>query len=80
MNRTIEAIFDGMIFRPLEPLELPPNTRVQLTISTENPADELFTLAADSETSTEPPEDTSEDLNKYIYENYVYSEFYDRRK
>ncbi len=33
MTEIIEAIFDGMVFRPLEPLDLPPNTRVTLTVS-----------------------------------------------
>jgi hypothetical protein len=32
MRKTIEALFDGVTLRPDEPLELPPNTRVRLTI------------------------------------------------
>ena len=32
MTRSIEAVFDGTTLRPDEPLELPPNTRVRLTI------------------------------------------------
>ena len=30
--RTIEAIFDGKVLRPNDPLALAPNTRVKLTI------------------------------------------------
>ena len=32
MTKSIEAVFDGVTLRPDEPLELPPNTRVRLTI------------------------------------------------
>ena len=32
MTKTIEAVFDGVTLRPDEPLELPLNTRVRLTI------------------------------------------------
>lgn len=32
MTKSIEAVFEGVAFRPDEPLELPPNTRVRLTI------------------------------------------------
>ena len=30
MNRTIEAVFDGKVLHPSEPIALEPNTRVQL--------------------------------------------------
>jgi predicted DNA-binding antitoxin AbrB/MazE fold protein len=32
MTKSIEAVFDGETLRPDEPLELPPNTRVRVTI------------------------------------------------
>lgn len=32
MSKTLEAIFDGEVLRPDEPIELEPNTRVRLTI------------------------------------------------
>lgn len=32
MTKTVEAIFDGEMLRPDEPLGLPANTRVRLTI------------------------------------------------
>lgn len=37
MTKTIEALFDGLTLRPDEPLELPPNTRVRLTIESPPP-------------------------------------------
>ncbi len=32
MIQTIEAVFDGKVFIPCEPLDLPPNTKVRITI------------------------------------------------
>jgi hypothetical protein len=32
MIRTLDAVFDGEVLRPEEPLELQPNTRVRITI------------------------------------------------
>ncbi len=32
MTKTLEAIFDGKVFLPDEPLELAPDTRVRITI------------------------------------------------
>ena len=38
MVRTIDATFDGIVFRPAEPISLKPNTRVRLTVETPEPA------------------------------------------
>ena len=32
MTKVFEAVFDGATLRPDEPLELPPNTRVRVTV------------------------------------------------
>ena len=41
MSQTLEAIFDGEVLRPDEPIELEPNTRVRITIEpTSEAADE----------------------------------------
>lgn len=37
MIQTIQAIFDGTVFRREEPLALAPNTRVRITVETEEP-------------------------------------------
>jgi predicted DNA-binding antitoxin AbrB/MazE fold protein len=37
MTITMNAVFDGEVFRPDEPLDLPPNTKVRLTIETTEP-------------------------------------------
>ena len=34
MSTTIDAIFDGEVFRPIGPISLPPDTTVRLTIET----------------------------------------------
>jgi hypothetical protein len=34
MVKTVEAWFDGKVFRPTEQIELAPNTRVRMTIET----------------------------------------------
>jgi len=45
MTKTLEAIFDGKVFLPDEPLELAPDTRVRITIEA---ADEPSAPAAAS--------------------------------
>lgn len=32
MTETLEAVFDGTVFRPQKPVKLKPNTRVQITV------------------------------------------------
>jgi predicted DNA-binding antitoxin AbrB/MazE fold protein len=39
MSRTVEAVFDGEVLRPEEPLELEPNTRVRITIEAQPDAE-----------------------------------------
>jgi len=34
MVKTIEAVFDGKVLRPEDPLALEPNTRVRITVET----------------------------------------------
>ena len=38
MMRTIEALFDGTVFRPVEPVSLKANTRVRIVVETILPA------------------------------------------
>jgi hypothetical protein len=37
LGKTIEAVFDGLVLRPAQPLELEPNTRVWLVVETMPP-------------------------------------------
>ena len=83
MSKTIEAVFDGMVFRPLEPVELAPNSRVQITIATA--ASSIANLASlaraagtlNPSVNNDGSQNADEwgDLDKYIYENYIYSSF-----
>jgi hypothetical protein len=80
MQLTFEALFDGLAFRPLEPLDgLTPHTRVQITLtvadgpSMSGAAISPETAITDADTSTFP---SQEELARYIAENYVNSPFY----
>jgi predicted DNA-binding antitoxin AbrB/MazE fold protein len=35
MSRTVTVVYDGEVFRPVEPVDLPPNTRRRVTIADE---------------------------------------------
>ena len=51
MSQTLDAIFDGNVFRPDGPIQLEPNTRVRLTIEpapTSAPESESFLRVARS--------------------------------
>jgi hypothetical protein len=68
MTKTIEAVFDGETLRPDEPLELPPNTRVRLTIETQSPSKvpQSFLRTARS-LGLSGPSDWSANLETYLY-------------
>jgi hypothetical protein len=69
----IHATFDGQVFRPDEPLTLPPNTRVTITITTEKQETEprgggrSFLDVARSLKLEGLPPDYSENLDDYLY-------------
>ena len=69
MTKTLEATFDGAVFRPDEPVELQPNTRVQIIVSVK-PATEhepkSFLRVARS-LRLQGPADWSSHLDEYLY-------------
>ena len=68
MTRSIEAVFDGTTLRPDEPLELPPNTRVRLTIeSLASPTTGGSFLRTARSLALEGPRDWSSNLEAYLY-------------
>lgn len=68
MTRSIEAVFDGTTLRPDEPLELPPNTRVRLTIeSLDTPRDGASFLLTARSLALAGPRDWSSHLEFYLY-------------
>ena len=73
MSKTIEAVFDGEVLRPDEPLELQPNTRVRLTIDklavdTHEPRSFLRTARL---LNLQGPSDWSERIEEYLYEDQI---------
>jgi len=69
MVKTIEAIFDGSVFHPSEPIPLEPNTRVQITIEavpSSAPPDASFLRVARSLNLDGPP-DWSANIDNYLY-------------
>jgi predicted DNA-binding antitoxin AbrB/MazE fold protein len=69
MSKTLEAIFDGEVLRPSEPLELAPDTRVRITIETaddDQPPPASFLQTARSLKLDAPP-DWSANLEEYLY-------------
>ncbi len=73
MIKTVEAIFDGEVLRLKEPLDLEPNTVVQVTINTAEDTERkpyLFFEVARS-LHLEGPADWSERLEDYLYGHYT---------
>ena len=69
MTQTLDAIFDGSVFRPDEPIELEPNTRVRITIepaAASAQRSESFLRVARSLNLDGPP-DWSSRLDEYLY-------------
>ena len=69
MVTTTEAVFDENVFRPDNPLELEPNTRVRLTIETVQPdarQAKSFLRVARSLNLDGPP-DWAANLETYLY-------------
>ena len=68
MVKTIEALFDGVVLRPAEPLDLAPNTLVRVTIETDlgMPEEESSFLRTALSLNLEGPPDWSENLEQYL--------------
>jgi predicted DNA-binding antitoxin AbrB/MazE fold protein len=69
MSTTIEATFDGSVFRPVSPVDLEPNTTVRLAIEplpakVGKPASFLQTARS---LNLEGPPDWASNLDKYLY-------------
>ena len=70
MVKTIEAVFDGKVLLPDDPLSLEPNTRVWITIETAPPAPKTKHSFLDMAMSLnlEGPPDWSLNLESYLYD------------
>lgn len=68
MTETIEAMFDGVVLRPTEPLALKPNTRVWIVVETTPPsAPTRSFLHTARSLNLDGPVDWSANLEKYLY-------------
>jgi predicted DNA-binding antitoxin AbrB/MazE fold protein len=77
MSQTLEAVFDGVVFRPDKTVELQPNTRVQIVVTAKSAAEKkpqsLGELIDDcfkdvpSEVMEKLPADASINLDHYLY-------------
>ena len=69
MSQTLDATFDGAVFRPDQPIELEPNTRVRITIEPAIESEERsesFLRVARS-LNLDGPSDWSSRLDDYLY-------------
>ncbi len=69
MTRTLFLTFDGKVFRPEEPVELEPDTRVWATIETaEHVGDKRGTFLETAKSlNLDGPPDWSSRLKEYLY-------------
>ena len=69
MVKTIEALFDGTVFHPTEPITLAPNTRVRMTIETVLPAQGKAAsfLRTARALNLDGPPDWAANLDEYLY-------------
>jgi hypothetical protein len=70
MTRTLEAVYDGKVFRPETKPDLEPNTRWKITIedaSVQAPAGDVWDTLAALTGTVEAPEDWSEEHDHYLY-------------
>ena len=66
MVTTIEATFDGQVFRPAGPISLPPSTTVRLTVEPLPDKPNSFLRTARS-LNLEGPPDWAGNLDRYLY-------------
>ena len=74
MTKTLKAIYDGEVLRPDEPLDLEPNTRIQITIETQDGETKDIPsrngksfLDTARSLNLEGPPDWSDRLEEYLY-------------
>ena len=67
--KTIDAVYDGQVIRPDLPLELEPNTRIRITVTTLKPgrAKKNSFLATARALKLKGPTDLAENLDQYLY-------------
>jgi predicted DNA-binding antitoxin AbrB/MazE fold protein len=69
MSQILEATFDGQVFRPVQPVELEPDTQVEIVVTVKNAAEEKsqsFLRTARS-LKLKGPTDFSSRLDDYLH-------------
>jgi predicted DNA-binding antitoxin AbrB/MazE fold protein len=69
MTLILEAVYDGEVLRPVQPLDLKPNTRLRITVETNEPETKVkrsFLQTARS-LELEGPPDWSARIEEYLY-------------
>ena len=76
MSQTVEAVFDGEVLRPTEPLQLEPNTRVLVTLEVqeENQEKTKSFLQVARSLELEGPADWSAHIEDYLYGDKRYND------
>lgn len=68
MVTTLDAVYDGTVLRPVEPLTLEPNTRVRITIETELVEQKSTSFLQTARSlELEGPPDWSANFDEYLY-------------
>ncbi|HEX6184709.1 MAG TPA: antitoxin family protein [Pyrinomonadaceae bacterium] len=69
MSKTLEAVFDGEVLRPDEPIDLEPNTRVRVTIepAVEPRYEPKSFLRTARSLNLQGPPDWAARLDEYLY-------------
>jgi len=63
---TIDAVYDGRVFLPVQPIRLPANTRVQIAVTADEQLPVSFLDVAEA-LALEGPPDWSLQLDEYLY-------------
>lgn len=76
MSQTLEAVFDGKVILPDEPITLEPNTRVRVVIEAvpQAPTKPVSFLRAARALKLKGPADWSTNLDSYLYGDDVQRE------
>lgn len=71
MTKTLEAVFDGEVLRPVEPLDLEPNTRVSVTIEIKQEKKEAYAFLRTARSlNLDGPSDWSKRIDEYLYRDF----------
>lgn len=67
MKKTVRAVFDGRALWPEEPLDLPPDTTVEITVKRAPTKPARSFLAVARSLNLDGPKDWSRRLEEYLY-------------